>query len=99
VDHSGVLVDLDNVGQVGRVTAGEDVHLQTTLAQPPGQLGDIDVQAAGVSHTRRSEWRRMHADHCHSMGIFNVYAHLHLPLRGYRCAGRISAEERGLVTG
>jgi hypothetical protein len=33
------------------------------------------------------------------MGIFNVYAHLHLPLRGYRCAGRISAEEGGLVTG
>ena len=49
MDHSGVLVDLDDVGQVGCITAGEDIHLQAPLPEPPRQLGDIDVQTAGVS--------------------------------------------------
>ena len=78
VDHSGVLVDLDDVGQVRCVTAGEDIHLQASLAEPSRQLGYIDIQTAGVSHARRCKWRRMHADHCHSMRIFDACVHLHL---------------------
>ena len=78
VDHSGVFVDIDNLGQVGRVLAGKDIHLQAALAEPSRELGDIDVQTPGVSHARRGEWRRMHADHGHSLRIFDACAHLDL---------------------
>ena len=43
MDHPGVLVDVDNIGQVGRITAGEDVHLEAAFAESPRQLGDVDV--------------------------------------------------------
>ena len=78
MDHSGVLMDIDDLGQVWRVLAGEDIHLQAAFAEPPRELGDIDVQTSGVAHARRGEWRRMHADHRYSLRIFDACAHLDL---------------------
>ena len=65
----------------GRSVASRRVKTSTfeaAFAEPPRQLGDVDVQAAGVSDARRGEWRRVHADHGHSLWIFDACAHLDL---------------------
>lgn len=55
VDDAGVLVDVDRLGQVGVGPPGEDVHPETALAEPLGQLGDVHVQPARVPDARRGQ--------------------------------------------
>ena len=75
MNHPGVLVDIDNVGCLGRVPPGEDIHLQAALAKPTRQFGDIHIETSGIAQARCGEWRRMHADHRDSMRIFPASVH------------------------
>jgi hypothetical protein len=75
MNHPSVLVDIDDIGHLGRVPPSEDIHLQTPLAEPPRQLGDVDVETSGIAEAWRGQRRRMHADHRDAIRILAACVH------------------------
>ena len=95
VQDAQVVGDLDH--RVGRaaVVAGEDVDVQAALAEAAGDLGDVDVQPAGVTHPGDGQGRGVQADHGDAARVVDGHVHAVVPVcrpvldrarRGWRCS-------------
>ena len=63
------------VGGRARFGPGEHVDLEPALAEPPGHLGDVHVEPAGVTDPGRGQRRGVHADHRHPVWIGHRTGH------------------------
>ncbi len=63
VAHGEARRDVLDRGDVARRGPGEDVDLDTLRGQPPRQLHDVDVHAAGVADAWLLDRRRVQAQH------------------------------------
>ena len=90
---------VDDLGQVGRVAAGEDVDLVAARGEVPRDLADVDVLAAAVDAAEHREGRGVLADQgdpplmCTPVPIL-AGATCATRLGGRRPSGRPSAERR-----
>ncbi len=64
VDDTAVMAQaIADLGQVGILLAGEDVHEKTSSPQFAAQIADVDVHAAGLLASQRGQGTGMSTDH------------------------------------
>src|SRR5215212_1000672 len=69
-----LLVEMDDLGKELAVPAGKNVDLMAHRPEVPGQLGDVDVLAAGVLATQSGQRARVFADHRKTQGTTSLKA-------------------------